>query len=408
MQQNKNKKNALMIKNIKVSVIVPIYNIEEYLKQCIESIISQTHNNLEIILVDDGSTDSSGQICDKYAKKDNRIIVIHKVNGGLVSARKAGLDIAIGDYIAFVDGDDWIEPNMYEFCLNLLLKEGAEFVDSGYYEEIEESGSCKNHPLNNLISNSDLKIVKKWICEWMRNSALCPIRSTIWSKLYRATLIKKAYFFVPDDLSKGEDLICFINLVILLKEKICVTSKIFYHYRNRKDSLSHDNSFNYYVINQDLYAYMKRLIDKRIPQLSSQVEEWRLKVAKNGLRSVLYVNKIFFKQAMYQISNINKLFNKKIVLYGAGSVGREYYSQIVQYEKCQLVAWVDKNYSTIRYDYYNIKPVNYILKINYDIIIIAVLRKELASTIKDELLCKGITEEKIVWIKPYDIRDELR
>lgn len=97
-----------------ISVIVPIYNIQEYLPQCIDSIINQTYTELEIILVDDGSTDSGGSICDEYALNDSRVKVIHKKNGGLVSARKAGIRAAHGEYITFVDGDDWIERDTYQ------------------------------------------------------------------------------------------------------------------------------------------------------------------------------------------------------------------------------------------------------------------------------------------------------
>ncbi len=102
----------------KVSVIVPIYNAEKYLNKCLESIIGQTYKNLEIILVDDGSSDNSPTICDAWAQIDSRIRVIHKKNGGVSSARNAGIDLAQGDYIGFVDADDWIEPNMYEVLIN--------------------------------------------------------------------------------------------------------------------------------------------------------------------------------------------------------------------------------------------------------------------------------------------------
>ena len=100
--------------NIKISIIVPVYNIEKYISECIESIINQTYKNLQIILVDDGSTDKSGIICDEYARKDTRINVIHQKNGGLVSARKSGLRNVEGEFVGFVDGDDYIEPDMYE------------------------------------------------------------------------------------------------------------------------------------------------------------------------------------------------------------------------------------------------------------------------------------------------------
>ena len=117
--------------NPQISVLVAIYNVEKFLSQCINSILAQTYTNLEIILVDDGSTDTSGEICDKYATKDSRIKVIHKKNGGLVSARNAGLDAASGKYIGFVDGDDWIEPQTYQTALELLQQHQVDLVKWG-------------------------------------------------------------------------------------------------------------------------------------------------------------------------------------------------------------------------------------------------------------------------------------
>lgn len=112
----------------KISVIVPVYNVEKYLSQCIESILKQTHKNLEIILVDDGSPDSSPEICDEYKKKDNRIKVIHKKNGGLALARNTGMDVATGKYIGFVDSDDMIAEDMYEVLLENIIKSDAEIA----------------------------------------------------------------------------------------------------------------------------------------------------------------------------------------------------------------------------------------------------------------------------------------
>ena len=115
-----------------ISVIVPVYNVEKYVKKCVDSIIAQTYRNLEIILVDDGSTDSSGRICDELASIDKRIIVIHKPNGGLSDARNAGISIARGKYLGFVDGDDLIHPQTYEILLTNALKCDAEISEGGY------------------------------------------------------------------------------------------------------------------------------------------------------------------------------------------------------------------------------------------------------------------------------------
>ena len=111
-----------------ISIIVPVYNMEQYLERCMESIINQTYPTLEIILVDDGSTDRSPQLCDAYAKKDSRIRVVHKPNGGLSDARNAGLAIATGTYIGYVDSDDWIELDMYERMYSACVENGAQLA----------------------------------------------------------------------------------------------------------------------------------------------------------------------------------------------------------------------------------------------------------------------------------------
>tara|TARA_R110002096_G_scaffold395427_1_gene590893 strand:+ start:1953 stop:2963 length:1011 start_codon:yes stop_codon:yes gene_type:complete len=124
-----NKKNLTMKNSHKISVIIPVYNAEKYLKKCIDSIINQTYSNLEIILVNDGSTDDSGKTCDLYKTKDQRIKVLHKENGGASSARNVGLNIATGDFIAFVDSDDYIDQNTYKELLNLLLINNLEVIE---------------------------------------------------------------------------------------------------------------------------------------------------------------------------------------------------------------------------------------------------------------------------------------
>lgn len=115
-----------------ISIVVPVYNVEKYLVRCVSTLIKQTYVNIEIILVDDGSTDKSGELCDELGKKDSRIIVLHKKNGGLSSARNAGLKVAKGDYIGFVDSDDWVTLDMYQYCVDLLEKTQADAVQIDY------------------------------------------------------------------------------------------------------------------------------------------------------------------------------------------------------------------------------------------------------------------------------------
>ena len=129
-----------MQQDILVSVIVPVYNVKNYLGRCVDSILSQTYSNLEVILVDDGASDGSGRICDDYAARDSRVRVIHKENGGLSSARNAGIDVARGVWLEFVDSDDWIEPDAVENMLSLALEENAELVIAGRWDVRAKTG----------------------------------------------------------------------------------------------------------------------------------------------------------------------------------------------------------------------------------------------------------------------------
>ena len=135
--------------NPEISIIVPVYNVEKYLKRCIDSILNQSFTNFELILVDDGSTDNSGKIIDEYAIKDERIKVIHKENGGQGSARNRGLDIAKGNYIGFVDSDDWIHKDMYKCMYKIINEDNTDIVQVGH-NMVEEYTKDKRCNINNL------------------------------------------------------------------------------------------------------------------------------------------------------------------------------------------------------------------------------------------------------------------
>lgn len=168
-----------------ISVIVPVYKVEPYLRKCVESIQAQTYRNLEIILVDDGSPDSCGAICDELAVQDPRIRVIHKENGGLSSARNAGLEIARGEYIGFVDSDDWLEPEAYEWLLDMALSENVKLVCGGRYDcsswaGTRQVGLCPRS--REVISGQELA---RRIFRWEN------IDSAAWDKLYHRSLFRE-------------------------------------------------------------------------------------------------------------------------------------------------------------------------------------------------------------------------
>jgi len=165
-----------------ISIIVPIYKVEKYLERCVDSLLCQTYKNLEIILVDDGSPDSCPQICDEYAKKDNRIKVIHKQNGGLSDARNVGIDVCSGDYIMFVDSDDWVEKNICEYLLELVKKYDADFSMCGYVSQKEKQ-------ISSIVQE------REEICYYFNEQVLDQLQQTnikllctAWAKLYKRAL----------------------------------------------------------------------------------------------------------------------------------------------------------------------------------------------------------------------------
>ena len=163
-----------------ISVIVPVYNVEKYLEKCVSSIVNQTYKNLEIMLVDDGSTDSSGKMCDEFAKKDDRIKVIHKPNGGLSDARNSALKIAKGDYIGFVDSDDYIADDMFETLCDLMEDNNSDISIVSFYE-------IYNNKLIGVRDSKELENMTK--LEAMKELLIdSKIQSYAWNKLFKREL----------------------------------------------------------------------------------------------------------------------------------------------------------------------------------------------------------------------------
>lgn len=161
-----------------ISVIIPVYKVEKYLDKCIQSVINQTYSNLEIILVDDGSPDNCPQLCDDWANKDERIKVIHKKNGGLSDARNAGLDIAIGEYIAFVDSDDYIESDMYECLLDKIIKTQSQMAICNF-EYVDTDG---NITTLNTMGQDCCFSSRQILADWCGNDLVYYV--VVWNKLY--------------------------------------------------------------------------------------------------------------------------------------------------------------------------------------------------------------------------------
>ena len=227
-----------------ISVIVPVYNVEKYLYKCIESIRKQTYNHLEIILVDDGSTDSSGNICDKFKEIDNRIRVIHKVNGGLSEARNVGIDCAKGDFISFIDSDDYIENNMLETLLNDLLSHSAD-ISASAYDMVYSNYTIDIKEGNDLQLYTKEEALKVYLQTNNIGVIAC-------NKLYKSYLFSNVRYPIGQHF---EDINTTYKLIANAK-RIVYRPQIFYHYVQRNSSIN-GKGFNSVSFNYKLYDMIK-------------------------------------------------------------------------------------------------------------------------------------------------------
>ncbi len=209
-----------------ISVIVPVYNVDSYLDRCISSVVSQSYKNLEIILIDDGSSDSSGEICDKWAMYDSRICVVHQKNSGAGAARNAGLDATRGDYIAFVDSDDYISHDMYEHLLEII---GDADIAECAYVKVE----CDND--NAAFADgrgTSMFFTEEAMREHINNTRFCQV---IYNKLYRRETVGKIRF--PVGMMIDDEF--FTYRVLGEAEKLTSSDKVCYAYRQQPDSVMH-------------------------------------------------------------------------------------------------------------------------------------------------------------------------
>lgn len=260
-----------------ISVIVPVYKVEAFLPRCVDSILAQTYKNLEILLVDDGSPDRSGEICEEYARKDTRVRVIHKENGGLSSARNAGIDVAGGDYVAFVDSDDWIEPDAYEAMMVAMQKHGVQIVCAGRYDVDSTDGH--------------------------KDIGLCPEREEIISSV---ELVGRIFHWEQMD-SSAVDKLCARSLfngirypvgrvvedvpttyrVMLRTDRIALIPKPIYNYYHRPQSISTE-----YVVTEKTFHFSDHAalvyadICAHFPELESNVHYLLVKAWVNSVLMV--------------------------------------------------------------------------------------------------------------------------
>lgn len=385
-----------------ISIIVPIYMIDKYLGICIESIINQTYKNIEIILVDDGSKDRCPEICDLYAKKDSRIKVIHKPNGGLVSARKAGLRESNGEYISYVDGDDWIGNGFIENLYTAAVTSGADMVCAGQTRDLFAKSAHFNNAIPSGIYQGD-KLIELWKSMISYGEYYRPGISTyVWNKLFKRDILLYPQSTVDNRISIGED--GAVTYPALLKCKcVAVVDNVAYHYRQREDSML-KQSTSYADEAQKLKYLYDYLIQwsKNTPielEIGKQITDYVLSIAimRSGGRLPQDSFSTFDK----------KYFNKNIVVYSAGTFGQQLINRFKETKHCNVKAWLDDDYWEYRRCCLDVDPVESITHLEYDYVLIATVDSIVAGNVTKRLLDLGVSGQKILTVSVPDNKTEL-
>ncbi len=382
-----------------ISVIVPIYNVKIYLERCVNSIVDQTYKNLEIILVDDGSTDGSAEMCDRFQGQDRRIRVIHKMNGGLVSARKAGIQFAHGEYVAYVDGDDWIEKDMYSQLITHMIQNDADIVTSGLWRDYQNSTINEVDNISEGIYDAR-KIQNEILPIFMYtgNFYEAGINIHIYNKLFKRKLLLKHQMRVDNIIRVGEDA-ALVYPCILDANKIVVIHKCFYHYCIRQNSIMASGYQNEYLGYKMIYKIIKEQIEQNNGKNKNLLLQLRY--------FMLYVLLLKEPQIVIDIDRgflvpFNQVkLKERLVLYGGGKFGSTLHKFICEHSLCEIVLWVDKVEDTTRGIESALK-LDWIEPNSYDRIVIAVLIRTVADEIQEELITRGIVRDKIARININD------
>ncbi len=388
---------------VKVSVIIPVYNSEDYLRCCLESVLGQSIADIEVICINDGSTDQSASILNEYVQRDSRIKVLHQEKGGVTNARKNGLCVATGTYIGFVDSDDWIEPDMYENLYRNAIENQADFVSSGY---IMEGAYTSVH--YDCVPNG---VYDRFNLLYLRNNTIyntaerdIGLRGSLCCKLFKNEFIKNVQFAMPDTLTFSEDKMCVLSCV-LEAEKVVVLRDAFYHYRLHAASTVHSARTDYLTCVNEVYLYLNMLYGHK--NFTSQMR----------LQAELYVTELLIKgvntRLGFQHRNLlwidpswlnNFPRNSRIVLYGGGEMGMKYRTHIANCKDLQYVGCVDfEHKKNVKQSQFEIFSPTMLVSWEYDYIVITIKNLSKAKQIELQLIEMGIPAEKIIWQEQPEI-----
>lgn len=313
-----------------ISVIIPVYNTATYLEKCLDSVCGQTYQNLEIICVDDGSTDGSEKIVEDYARKDPRIMVIHKSNGGESSARNVGLQHSTGEYVGFVDCDDWIEPEMYEKMIGAMRDKNLDMAACGYYWETDK----ESNPIKNKFPVSKETFGRKELFQYVYiRDRYRGVTSWIWCKLFKRELLQVdgRMLRFDENLRFGVDILFFIQAAANA-ERICYLEQPLYHYCQRAASASHPKDLD---VAFEIVETYQRMIDYLAERdVETQIIPWLQRF--KGYRASLVAEQAFAQKDTSMLRKCQQVMRELESVYF--ETNKEYPERLERYKEIERLS----------------------------------------------------------------------
>ena len=393
-----------------LSVIVPVYDAEPYLDRAIQSILKQTYRSLEVILINDGSTDYSGEICEKYARLDSRVRLISQPNQGASAARRNGVRLASGQYVGFVDSDDYIDADYFERLMECRgefdvviaqwqreapdgqIRRAHDTIAPGAYTTSQDMEFLLRHMINVSLPGGAVNVQPG-------------IAAYLWNKLFKAELVKAAVEEVKTDLPMSNDRP--ITYSVLLKcNSVLITEICGYHYQVREGSLAHSTAANCRYLRNlcDFYDLMHSIFSKD-PRCEILLPQLQLKLAEGLARAPAKMG--FGSEAQLQMKTpvfpyLNQLDGRRIALYGAGPLGRSYWRQIQRWKVCRVDLWAAPDWEEYARAGLPVEPVEHLVGGSYDAVVLALPDAVSARSTRGALAGLGVAEERILWRSPLE------
>lgn len=377
-----------------VSIIVPCYNTGNYLRKCVNSILTQTYRDFELIIVDDGSTDGSSEICDEFKENDKRVRVVHQNNRGLVRSRKIGIGLARAEYILFIDSDDWI--------IDTYVQEMVNATSNGHFDVVAASAKfdyqggtveCHNSIIESFDTGGDMQNFRKqMLC--CKNYFVMGILPYLWNKLIRADLLRDCISVVPDNIEVGED-VAFLMTVLLKARSIRIMEGTGYHYCVRTGSMMDNNEperekSNVVALHHYLYKIFSE--NEGFSDLMPQLR--RFSVHHIFTRCLYAAQEFFCEICFFPYRNVQE--GDCVSVYGAGAFGKSLYRELEKNKKIKTGQWIDQNAEVYKNNELNIVSPDEMHIDDATKIVIAVLDLEMANSIKNDILKKyGVSQKSV-------------